>query len=125
MTLANCKECGKLYNKMVSEYCSDCNDIIEGYFSIISEYIYDNGPQPIHIVSAETGVKEKWIMQFIRDGRLIDSKIEYPCQQCGSYINRGKLCDKCIKKWDDSLDNKDKENMANIKGKMYSSEKSY
>lgn len=128
MALFNCKDCGKLYNKIVSDYCPICNDKIEGYFNDVNHYIYDKGPQPIHIVSQATGVNPKWIMKFIHDGRLINSSIEYPCQQCGDFISKGKLCNKCVKEWNDHLKEKETEKESlepKFKGKMYSRRDEY
>jgi hypothetical protein len=124
MALANCNECGKLYNKIISDYCPECNDKFDKYFNDINEFIYEHGPQPIHIVSNGTGIKERWIMKFINEGRLINCNIQYPCQQCGNLITKGKLCQSCIMEWNEHLKEKNDQNEAkqnHIHGKMYSS----
>lgn len=116
--LANCKECGKLFNKIVGDYCPVCLDNIDKYYSLVNNYIYENGPQHINTVSKDTGVKERWIMQFIQEGRIINSNIKYPCQQCGETITKGKICNKCSSKWEELKKEKEPEKKEVIK--MYS-----
>lgn len=49
-------------------------------------------------VCEHTGVAEKKIRQFIREGRLIVTSfpnLGYPCESCGTLIQMNRLCKPC------------------------------
>ena len=52
-----------------------------------------------------TGVQEPVVRRMIREGRFISSGADlfYPCEKCGSPIQKGQYCDKCQKEMRDEL----------------------
>lgn len=99
--LANCTICGKLYLKDHTDYCLDCFKEIEREFKIITDFlkIEENRFASIEEVSAFTGVPEKRIAEFIRDGRIYVEdypNLGYGCAHCGTLIQRQMLCLSCF-----------------------------
>lgn len=95
MTIANCKECGKIFNKIVRPHCEVCAERMEEDFEKVREVVQLKGPLPINRLSQETGVQEKLILRFVNEGRLVDSGMGYPCERCKGSITQGKLCVAC------------------------------
>lgn len=101
MSIRNCKRCGKIYQyDGVHKICKNCRAQLEKDFEKVKEFLKENPDSSISVVSEETGVKKKTIIEFIKNNRLIaedleiDAKIK--CQRCGTEIKHGKYCDRCI-----------------------------
>lgn len=99
--LANCTICGKLYLKDHTDYCLDCYKEIEREFKLITDFlkVEENRFASIEEVSAFTGVAEKRIADFIRDGRIYVEdypNLGYGCAHCGTLIQRQMLCPSCF-----------------------------
>lgn len=99
--LANCTICGKLYLKDHTDYCLDCYKEMEREYKLISDFlkIEENRFASIEEVSAFTGVPEKRIADFIRDGRIYVEdypNLGYGCAHCGTLIKRQMLCASCF-----------------------------
>lgn len=99
--LANCHVCGKLYIKSYSDCCSDCHQEIEQDFQSVNGYLRETDAELITLegLSEATGVTEKRITDFIREGRIYGAdfpKLGYPCAHCGTVIKRQMLCHSCF-----------------------------
>lgn len=99
--LANCTICGKLYLREHTDYCLDCFKEMEREFKIINDFlrIEENRFASIEEASAFTGVSEKRITEFIRDGRIYVEdypNLGYGCAHCGTLIQRQMLCSVCF-----------------------------
>ncbi|WP_033544151.1 flagellar protein [Planococcus sp. CAU13] len=99
--LANCTICGKLYLKDHTDYCLDCYKEMEREYKVISNFlkVEENRFASIEEVSAFTGVPEKRIAEFIRDGRIYVEdypNLGYGCAHCGTLIKRQMLCASCF-----------------------------
>jgi len=57
------------------------------------------------IVAEATGVQEPVVRRMIREGRFLSSGVElfYPCEKCGSPIQKGQYCEKCQKEMREEL----------------------
>jgi uncharacterized metal-binding protein YceD (DUF177 family) len=73
----------------------------------------------INIVSEETGVEKKVIIEFIKNDRLIAEDLEIDvtikCQRCGTEIKHGKYCDSCVTKMKDEIESLTKKDKKEIK----------
>ncbi|MFC4768258.1 TIGR03826 family flagellar region protein [Effusibacillus consociatus] len=98
MTLSNCKECGRLFNRYAKDICPNCIKQEEDDFYKVSGYLRDNQgstPQEVH---EATEVSLEKIYRFIREGRLIAKNfpgMTYPCERCGIPIQMGRFCRTC------------------------------
>jgi len=98
MALANCKRCGKLFNRMHLEICMECNKEDDENFFLIRDYLKDNRRATIYEVSEGTGVEVSMITRFIREGRItpIDNpNLAYACDNCGTAIQQDRYCKPC------------------------------
>jgi len=98
MALSNCRECGKLFNKIAVVICPDCVDKIERDFETVYSYLKEHDTAHIDKISEDTGVEKKWIMKFLAEGRFEKICIAYKCENCGVEITNGKLCTSCLDK---------------------------
>lgn len=108
MELKNCKRCGRLYQGTGGNVCPVCMDNMDKDFLKVREYIYNNPSANVSSIAKETGVDEKTILEFLRDGRLelysISKGLE--CKRCGAWIKTGRYCEDCIKELKVFTDNK-------------------
>lgn len=99
MKLANCPECGRLYELNVKRLCPDCIRKEEEDFALIRDYLRQNPGAGIAEVSRVTGVAERKIISFLRAGRLILKNSEHSpslkCERCGRDISDGRYCPEC------------------------------
>ena len=96
--LKNCKRCGKLFAYLNNVNCPDCARVEEEEFDLVREYVKDHDLPTIPETAAATGVAEKYILRWVREGRLERAGYKMAgltCDGCGSAIFVGKLCEKC------------------------------
>ncbi|TSB48344.1 TIGR03826 family flagellar region protein [Alkalicoccobacillus porphyridii] len=98
--LANCSKCGSLYVQSFRSICSSCYKKQEEDFKLVSGYMRqkDHRMATMLDVCAHTGVEERTIRQFIREGRLLVAafpNLGYPCESCGNMIQSKRLCAQC------------------------------
>lgn len=100
--LANCARCGRVFVKGLRDICEHCKKEEDKDFETVYQYIRqkDHRMATLSEVVEATGVEEKLILKFIKEGRLRQSQfpnLGYPCQKCGTLIREGKLCGSCAK----------------------------
>ena len=98
--MKNCSSCGKVFvsiNK--SRICQDCRAKEEQWEKEIIVYVREHPKCNITQIVAETGAQESLIRRMIREGRFVTTGVDlyYPCEKCGSPIQRGQYCEKCRK----------------------------
>lgn len=96
--LSNCSKCGQLFLSIGINTCPQCIKKVEDEYTVCAEYLKENRLVNIYVLSEETGISVNQITQFVREGRISVAdtpNLGYPCQTCGTLINKGKLCDKC------------------------------
>lgn len=106
MALKNCEKCGRAFASVDEmTLCSRCiKENEDNNFKKVRNYLYDNPGADIKELARETGVDEKVILQFIRDGRIGSIKganVSHDareCKKCGKSIVVGTICDDCRKK---------------------------
>lgn len=99
MSVQHCKRCDKLFVKIKSPYCLECNEEIERQFKIIRNYIQSNPTSDISAILDETKVEEPVLLYLLREERLSATPLaEIPCRNCGRPIQCGKYCSDCTTK---------------------------
>jgi len=97
---AVCARCGKLFDYMGFgfRYCPICKVFDEEEFSLVREYVYEHGTATMLEVEQQTGVSNRRIMQYLREGRLEipeSSPIFIRCDGCNTEIRSGRFCKAC------------------------------
>jgi hypothetical protein len=75
-------------------------------FNEVRDYLYDNPDSGIEEVCEAVGVETADIHRWLTEGRLIlahGSSIVMHCEKCGAPIQTGKLCDQCLGKLHNKL----------------------
>lgn len=100
MAIANCRRCGKLFNRIGRDICPDCVKDEDEKLATIRAYLRQHPLANIYEVANGTDVSYDEIVQFIRDGRLLlrnNPNMVYPCERCGTPTQSGRLCANCAK----------------------------
>lgn len=101
MNVRNCRSCGKIFNYVSGvPICPACKEAREAKFQQVKEYVYEHKQASIPQIAADCEVETSQIQQWIREERLVfadDSPIGISCENCGTMIKTGKLCEKCKK----------------------------
>ena len=66
----SCKGCGKLFGFLPRGLCADCIDLREERYHTVREWLRDNPGASIIAACQATGIEERLIAEFIREGRL-------------------------------------------------------
>ena len=72
----SCKGCGKLFSFLARGICPDCIDLREQRFQTVREWLRDNPGASIMAACQATGVEERLVAEFIREGRLQFAGVE-------------------------------------------------
>lgn len=97
---ASCARCGKLFSYIGFgfRYCELCKKFDEEEFHIVRSYIYEHGTATMLEIEENTGVSNRRISQYLREGRLEipeNSPIFIKCDMCGTDIRSGRFCRAC------------------------------
>ncbi|KRW90858.1 hypothetical protein SD51_12335 [Alicyclobacillus tengchongensis] len=98
MAIANCKRCGRLYNRVGRDMCQDCIRKEDDVLLDIRQYLKKHPQANIYEVADGTAATYEEIVDFLRDGRLIlrdNPNMAYPCERCGTLTQSGRLCANC------------------------------
>jgi len=97
MEARQCKKCGKLFNYIRSPICVECTDDDDKEFHLVKDYIYEHPKSNLSEISESTGVDNKVLLGFLREGRIALKTCSqyYTCARCGDQINTGVYCIKC------------------------------
>lgn len=98
--LKNCKRCKRAftYYGYGYEYCPVCKQIDSENFQKVKDYIYEQGISKLIDVVEATGVDEKTIITYLKEGRLEipeGSTYYLKCERCGVSICSGRFCQTC------------------------------
>lgn len=107
MGLANCRNCGRLFNQVSRDICPICEKEEEQLFYDIRAYLKEHRNATTYEVSEATGAPINLIIRFIKEGRLTVSSnphLAYPCERCGQLITQGRFCKKCTAELQKDLD---------------------
>jgi len=98
MDLANCKQCGKVFQKVRQDYCESCLAEQEQILLEVQRYVKDHPSSGVPEVAEAFELEESQILHFVRENRLTlnftgGGSIE--CESCGAPIVSGRLCVSC------------------------------
>ncbi|MFD1736803.1 TIGR03826 family flagellar region protein [Bacillus salitolerans] len=99
--LANCPICNSLFVQTeIHDVCRECYKNEEKLFQKVYDFIRkrENRMAKMPEVVEATEVDEELISKWIRKGKLKVSNfpnLGYKCERCGTYIQKGKLCNSC------------------------------
>ncbi|NLV99769.1 MAG: MerR family transcriptional regulator [Clostridiales bacterium] len=98
MDIRNCKRCNRLFQYNGIKYCPKCVLELDEMFIKVRDYLYENKNANIAEVSEATGVEEKVILEFLRDGRLElrEPSPDLTCERCDKPITSGRMCKDCL-----------------------------
>lgn len=117
MGIANCKQCGRLYNQnSFHDICSACVKEEEQMFFTVRDYLKENRRATVNEVHEATEIPIKTIMKFLRDGRLStydNPNLKFPCDSCGEPIAEGRYCRPCKQRLEKSLNQTREELVSN------------
>jgi flagellar operon protein (TIGR03826 family) len=92
-----CRQCGKLFQSLGSAICPECAEETDRCFKVVKNYLYDRPDANVFEISNETGVPEKMVLGFLKEGRLSVNASEdlLLCEKCGIPVSAGRFCSKC------------------------------
>ena len=99
--LRNCPNCNSIFVKTnLRDVCENCYKLEQKQFDTVYNFIRksDNRKATMDEIVSVTEVEEELIMKWIRNGRLRVTgypNLGYPCEQCGTLIQKGSICTNC------------------------------
>lgn len=96
--IANCKRCGRIFNRVRRDICMNCIQEEDKLIGVIRGYLKQHRDATIVNVMEDTGIEYATIVQMIREGRLLlrdNPNMTYPCERCENPTSSGRLCAKC------------------------------
>jgi len=106
MAVTNCRRCGAIFNRIGRDICPKCVRAEDEAYKAIREYLRKNKDVFLSDLAEGTGVPEEWIVDMIRDGRLIlrdHPNLFATCENCGEPIQSGRFCAKCSNKLNETF----------------------
>ena len=99
-TVECCENCGTLFNYpgFGSKYCPLCREEDTKRRNTVKEFLRSHGNANMYEISLATGIPEKQVKQYLRDGMLEipeGSPVYIKCECCGCDIRSGRWCPSC------------------------------
>lgn len=97
MNVKSCKRCKRLFNYMNNLLCPACVQEIDEMFIKVRKYLEEKPNASMVVLVEDTGVPEKDIIAFLKEGRLsfAPGGAGIKCEKCGRQIQSGRMCDHC------------------------------
>ncbi|MGI6151270.1 MAG: hypothetical protein ACOYIR_04900 [Christensenellales bacterium] len=95
--IRQCKQCNALFQSFGANICPICAEKLDREFIQVKHYLYDHPDANIMDIARDTGIEERTILGFLREGRLsVDSNAGIQrCEECGTPISSGRYCNRC------------------------------
>jgi flagellar operon protein (TIGR03826 family) len=95
-----CARCKKLFDYVIGPpLCRECKEQDEKDFHRIKDFLYENPNSTMADISKELNISVRKITRFLKEGRLETKKfknIVLRCKKCGTPIDNGDYCSKCM-----------------------------
>jgi len=116
-----CAKCGKIFMRISSEFCLDCQKSDEEMFFKLKEYLDRNPEKSITEVSDVTGVPIKRIIKYFEEGRIrmttgLFEENLLRCVRCDAPITIGSMCENCRILYNQGVQDLMNESARNKKG---------
>jgi flagellar operon protein (TIGR03826 family) len=98
MPIANCKRCGRIFNRVRRDICPVCVAEEDQAFEKVRAYLRQHRYASLPETSEATGVDIDLITEMIKSGRLIlrdNPNFTYACERCGAPTQVGRYCQAC------------------------------
>lgn len=97
LNVANCPNCGVVYQKNFRNMCMDCSTVSDDYLNRCTKYLWKNPKSTTEQVSLALDIEAAIIIKFIKKGAIskVFPNLTYPCDSCGSPIKDHRLCGNC------------------------------
>lgn len=98
LLIANCRECGALFNQVSRDICPNCVKAEQGRFESVRTFLKQNRQATMVDVVRETQVLLEEITSWIEEGklRLIEfANLSIECRGCGLPTQEGVYCETC------------------------------
>ncbi len=91
-----CSECGKLFAGG-GRICPECIRTEEEEFERVKRYLDERPGAEVKEVARDTGVPERKILRYLREGRLVSvpQGMALFCERCGRKVEHGRYCFPC------------------------------
>ena len=100
MELRNCRRCGFLFRFKGYYVCPNCQALDERDFQVVKEYLRNHPRASTVEVSKDTGVDAWWSTgscgRALRAEGYQGTDGMLSCDACGTAINQGRYCEKCL-----------------------------
>ena len=70
MSVVSCKGCGGIFAFLPRDLCAGCIDRREESFQAVRDFLRDHPGASVIAACTKTGVEERLVAEFIREGRL-------------------------------------------------------
>jgi hypothetical protein len=97
INVANCPNCGVVYQKNFRDMCTSCSSQLDDALNICTKYLWKHPKSTTEELSLAINVDVSQIIKFIKQGVISKnfSNLTYPCESCASPIANNRLCTKC------------------------------
>lgn len=122
MPIANCKRCGRIYNRVRRDICNACIEEEDKAFLSVRGYLREHPELDMNQLCNATSVDAAMVVELIQSGRLIlrdNPNMTYSCERCGQPTQTGRYCSSCARELSAALEsasNKIRENAKNTAG---------
>lgn len=98
--LAKCARCDKLFNKILSEVCNNCQPDEDSDYGRIQDVLSQESTLNVEEVAEAAGVGLDCVLRMMREGRIdnVTQEVNVTCGRCGApAISVSKrLCQRCL-----------------------------
>lgn len=98
--IANCKECGKVYQKQMSNVCPACVKAKNDAIAKIDSYAFKNKDLSVEKIAKNTQLSPDTIKKLISEGKVNSVKqLKEKCDMCGTEAivsTSTFLCNNCV-----------------------------
>ncbi len=102
MTIANCKQCGRVFQRQYSPLCPPCHQEANNRISQVYRFIQAHPHMTMEEVACSCDVPLKDVEAMLFEGKLgtAATNLVAHCQRCHSPIlaSRGRFCPSCAEK---------------------------
>ncbi len=97
LNVANCPNCGAVYQKNFRNMCMDCCAVSDDYLNRCTKFLWKNPKSTTEQVSLALNIETATIIKFIKKGAIskVFPNLTYPCDSCSSPITDNRLCGAC------------------------------
>lgn len=107
--LRECPKCQSIFNyNGMFDICNSCMQKEEECYQVVYRFLRrrENRSANAERIEEATGVDKELLYKWLKKGRLQAAKfpnLGYPCNKCGNFTKKGKLCNDCVREIESGL----------------------